>query len=145
MTEEELVEKLQKIKRLFSVATTEGERNAAANAISKVRERLKTIEQKELAVEYKFSLADQWSRKLFVALLRRYEIKPYRLRRQRHTTVMAKAPKSFIEETLWPEFQELSGVLSAYIAEITDKVIRNNIHHDSSEASVVEEPRQLEG
>ena len=145
MTEEELVEKLQKIERLFSGATTEGERNAAANALSKVRERLKTIEQKELAVEYKFSLADQWSRKLFVALLRRYEITPYRLRRQRHTTVMAKAPKSFIDETLWPEFQELSGVLSAYIAEITDKVIRNNIHNDSSEASVVEEPRQLEG
>jgi hypothetical protein len=39
-------------------------------------------------VEFRFSLADQWSRHLLVALLRRYGIKPYRYSRQRRTTVM---------------------------------------------------------
>jgi hypothetical protein len=29
-------------------------------------------------VEYQFSLADAWSRKVFVALLRRYDLEPYR-------------------------------------------------------------------
>jgi hypothetical protein len=56
-----------------------------------------------------------WSRKVFVALLRRYDIKPFRYYRQRHTTVMANVPKTFVDETLWPEFQELNKILQSYI------------------------------
>jgi len=32
---------------------------------------------------------------------------------------MIKAPKSFIEQVLWPEFQELNAALIAYLSEIT--------------------------
>ena len=145
MTEQELIEKLQKIERLFSGATTEGERNAAESALNRIRERLKSVEETEKPIEYKFSLSDQWNRKLFLALLRRYGIKPYRLYRQRYTTVMADVPKSFVDNTLWPEYLELSDVLKSYIAEITDRVIKNNIFEDSSEASVVEESKRLKG
>ena len=41
-------------------------------------------------------MADDWSRQLFLALLRRYELKPYRYRGQRYTTVMVKVPKKFV-------------------------------------------------
>ena len=59
-------------------------------------------------IEMKFSLRDVWSRQLFVALSRRYGLKPYRYPRQRRTTAMLSAPERFINDTLWPEFQELS-------------------------------------
>jgi len=145
MTESELIEKLQKIERLFSGASTEGERGAAENALNRIREKLKSVERIEQPEEYKFSLSDQWNRKLFLALLRRYGIRPYRLPRQRYTTVMANVPKSFVDNTLWPEYLELSDVLEKYITEITEKVIRNNIFDDSSEATVVQEAMKLGG
>ena len=145
MTEQELIQRLGKIERLFAGATLQGERDAAASAIERVRAKLKEFERKEKPLEFKFSMGDGWNRKLFVALLRRYGIEPYRYPRQRYTTVMARMPKSFLDETLWPEFEELSEVLTKYISDITDKVIREHIYEDSSEAGVVAEPRQLGG
>ena len=39
-------------------------------------------------------------------------------------TVVVKAPKSFVEQVLWPELQELSNELTAYLTEVTEKLIR---------------------
>jgi len=114
-----------------------GERVAAAKALERIRQRLEETKQGDPPVEYKFSLADVWSRRLFVALLRRYGIRPYRYHRQRHTTVMAKVPKRFVDDTLWPEFQELNDTLRAYLDEVTSRVVSEGVHADSSEAEVV--------
>ena len=145
MTEQELIEKLQKIERLFAGAATEGERDAASSAIDRVRERLKGFEQVEEAIEFKISLPDPWTRKLFIALARRYGLEPYRRPRQRQTTVMVRAPKSFVDSTLWPEFKELSSVLKTYISDITENVIKKHIYENTAEASVQEESLQLGG
>ena len=80
---------------------------------------------------------------MFVALLRRYGIRPYRYKRQRYTTVMARVSEKFVDETLWPEYQEISETLRDYLSEVTDRVVSQVIHKDSSEAEVVEEPPQL--
>ena len=145
MTEQELVEKLEKIEALFAGATSDGERGAAANARDRMQAKLQKIKQEptEDVVEYRFSMNDMWTRKLFIALLRSYGISPYRLKRQRYTTVMAKVSKNFVDETLWPEFQALSKVLSAYVSQITEKVISEHIFKDTSEASIMEETKQL--
>jgi hypothetical protein len=82
-------------------------------------------------------MEDGWSKKLFIALLRRYGLKPYRYTRQRRTTVMARVPPSFLDKTLWPEFVELSDTLRTYLAEITDRVIAEGIHADSSDTEIV--------
>ena len=141
MNEEKLTEKLKLIEALFAGATTDGERDAAFNALQRIRDRLDEIKQKDPPVEYKFSMADVWSRKLFLALLRRYDIKPYRYYRQRYTTVMAKIPKSFVDETLWPEFDALNKTLQEYLDQITDKIISDTIHADSSDAEVIKQLR----
>ena len=78
-------------------------------------------------------------RHLFVALCRRYGLKPYRYRRQRRTTVMVRAPRRFIEQVLWPEFRDLDGDLQAYLHEVTLKVIREEVYADASEAQEVSE------
>jgi hypothetical protein len=88
-------------------------------------------------------MGDMWSRKVFVSLLRRYGVQPYRYRRQRHTTVMARVSKRFVDETLWPEFLGISDILANYLSDVTDRVIHQVLHKDSSEAEVIEKPKQL--
>ena len=144
MDEKTLIEKLRRIESLYAGATTTGERIAAANARERIRERLRVQQSHNEAVEYKFSLADMWSRKLFLALLRRYDLKPYRRHGQRYTTVMVRVPKSFVDETLWPEFQELSQTLQTYLDEVTDRVITDEIFGDSSEAEIKPVPLGIE-
>ncbi len=78
MDEARLIEKLRLIEALFSGATTEGEKVAAERARVRMLERLRRQEAEDSPVEYRFSMADMWSRKVFVALLRRYGIRPYR-------------------------------------------------------------------
>lgn len=137
MHERELLEKLQKIERLYAGAATPGEKAAAADAIARIRARLKKTERAERAIEYKFTLADGWSKKLFVALLRRYELKPYRYARQRRNTVMVRVPKTFVDETLWPEFLELSDVLQKYLEDVTRRVIAQAIHADDGDEEII--------
>ena len=143
MDEAGLIEKLRRIEALFAGAATEGERVAAERARQRIQERLQRFEREDPAIEYRFSMADMWSRKVFVALLRRYGIRPYRYRGQRYTTVMARVPKKFVDETLWPEFRQLSQALEEHLSEVTERVVSRVIHRDSSEADVVEQPLQL--
>jgi hypothetical protein len=135
--EAQLREKLRKIEALFAGAGTVGERIAAEAALERVRARLADLERRDTPIEMQFSLPDQWSRRLFLALCRRYGLKPYRLYRQRLTTVMLRVPKGFVDQVLWPEFQELNKALTQYLNEVTTRVIRDEVHRDTSEAAEV--------
>lgn len=138
MSEKDLLEKLRKIERLYAGASTAGEKMAAADALARIQKRLNEAKRKEAAIEYKFTLTDDWSKKLFVALLRRYSLKPYRYARQRRTTVMVRVPMTFVDETLWPEFLELSAVLKNYLDEMTERVIHEAIHEDDTDTDVLD-------
>jgi 23S rRNA C2498 (ribose-2'-O)-methylase RlmM len=141
--EERLVEKLRKIEALFARATSAGERVAAENARDRIRQRLEQLERSERAIEMRFSLPDAWSKALFVALLRRYGLEPYRYAGQRRTTVMARVARTFAAEVLWPEFQELHATLRAHLESVTERVIAQAIHGDQGEAE--ERPGQGPG
>jgi hypothetical protein len=134
MDEAQLREKMRKIEALFAGAGTAGERMAAEAALERLRARLAETQRQDMSVEMQFSLGDQWSRRLFIALCRRYGLKPYRLPRQRLTTVMLRVPRAFVDQVLWPEFQELNAALVHYLNEITLRVIQAAIHDDASEA-----------
>lgn len=137
MTDEErLIEKLHRIEALFAGAATPGERDAAGHARERIRIRLQEHQQTDTPVEYTFSPRDQWSSKLLVALMRRYGIQPYRYPGQRYKTVMARVPERFVDEILWPQFEELNKTLGVFLAEVTDRVISEGINTDSSEAEV---------
>jgi tRNA nucleotidyltransferase (CCA-adding enzyme) len=133
--EARLREKLRKIEALFAEAGTAGEQQAAEAALRRVQARLAELQRQDPAVEMQFSMPDQWSRRLFVALCRRYGLKPYRYRRQRLTTVVLRVPRGFVDEVLWPEFGELNQALANYLSEVTLRVIREEVHADASEAA----------
>ena len=132
--EERLIEKLRKIEALFARATSAGERTAAENARDRIRQRLEQLEKSERVIEYRFSLPDAWSKSLFIALLRRYGIDPYRYSGQRRTTVMARVTRTFADEVLWPEYQQLNAMLRAHLESITKRVIAQAIHGDQADA-----------
>ena len=137
MQEQDLLDKLSKIERLYAGAATPGEKEAAADAMDRIKRRLGETAKIERPIEYEFTLSDGWSKKLFTALLRRYALKPYRYARQRRTTVMVRVPRSFVNETLWPEFLELSKVLQTYLDEVTERVISGAIHANEGEEEVI--------
>lgn len=138
--EDRLVEKLRRIEALFARPGTKGERLAADLARERISARLEELGRGDPPVEYRFSLPDQWSRRLFVALLRRYGIGPYRYRGQRRTTVMARVSQRFVNETLWPEFEELQHTLAEYFDQFTERVIAQALHSDTSEAEERPDP-----
>jgi len=141
--EQSLREKLRKIEALFADAGTEGEKVAAGAAAERIRDRLSQAAGKEKEIEVKFSISDVWSRQLFVALCRRYGLRPFRYRRMHRQSIVIRAPKSFVEQVLWPEFEELSAALTSYLSEITEKVIREEVHRETGDADEVEDPRRI--
>jgi hypothetical protein len=134
---QKLFETLRKIEALHAGAATPGERDAAASARERIKAKLKSIAAHERSEEYRFSMDNPWSRKILVALLRRYGIEPYRYSRQRRNTVMARVPRSFVEKTLMPEFEEMNRALFNHLVRITDDIISQEISNDTSEAREV--------
>lgn len=144
--EARLVEKLRKIERLFARTDVAGERAAAESALERIRERLGQLERTEPPVEFRFSLPDAWSKSLFLALLRRYGLEPYRYRGQRRTTVMVRVARTFADQVLWPEFRELDATLRQHLDAVTRRIIETAIHGDvrDAEERPEEAPRALE-
>jgi hypothetical protein len=132
-TEQELKDKLRKIEALFAGASTHGERMAAMAARERILEKLRGFEAQERPVEMKFTLGDGWHVRLFLALCRRYGLKPYRLHGQRRTTVMLRVVPSFADGILWPEFTQLAEALREYLDEATDRIIRDEVFRESGD------------
>jgi hypothetical protein len=143
LSEERLREKLRKIEALYAGAATAGERSAAGAAADRIRRQFEAASKKEQAEEFKFSISDPWARQLFIALCRRYGLRPFRYARMHRQTVMVHAPASFVQGTLWPEFQELGQALTAHLDEITNRIIREEVHEATQDAEEVNEPPRL--
>lgn len=133
-TEAELKEKLRKIESLFAGAATAGERGAAQAAKERIQAKLHDLEGRESPVEMRFTLGDGWNLKLFLALCRRYGLKPYRRHGQRRTTVMLNVVPSFADVILWPEYTQLAEALMTYLNEATERIIREEVFRDTEEA-----------
>ena len=134
--EQQLIARLRKIEALFARPGTEGERRAAEHASHRIRARLTALEAIEPAVEFRFSLTDAWSRSLFIAVLRRHGVTPYRYRGQRRTTVMVRAAKSYVDATLWPEFLQLQTVLHEHFEAVTTRVIAQAIGAEAGDVEL---------
>lgn len=161
MTEQQLREKLRKIQQLYEGSRTPGERDAAAAAMNRVQQALEALgpqsrpnpapgwmpsgftweprskprqqPPEEPLIEVQYTFPDQWRRRLFAALCRRYGLNPFRYKGQRYTTVMLRVKRSFTDRVLWPEYLELEEALSQYLEEATERIIREEIFSDAAE------------
>ena len=139
----DLKTKLRKIEALIAGAGTGGERLAAEAARERILARLAEDRRSEPEIEMRFSINDPWARRLFVALCRRYGLRPFRYRRMHRQTVVVEAPKGFVERVLGPEFEELSAALEDYLSEVTERVIREAVHRETGEAEEVDRPARV--
>jgi len=133
MTRDELIAKIHKVEALFKSTRSHGEMQAARAALDRLHTQLAAVP--EPALEFKFSLTDPWKRQLFLALVRRHGLQPYRRPRQRFTTIMVRLQRKFLDDILWPEYLQLSQLLHDYLNEATRDVISRAIHRDLSEAA----------
>jgi hypothetical protein len=138
--EEQLREKLRKVEALYFGAGTAGEREAAGAASERLKARLEEISRQDPAVEMQFSMPDPWAVRLFVALCRRHGIRPYRYPRQRRTTIMVRAPRRFFDTVVWRQFSELHSDLWSHFEATTERLIREAVHTDTSDAETVAMP-----
>lgn len=143
MDETALQQKLRKIEALHAGTSSDGEREAARLAAERIRARLAEMRGLEPEIVMAYRLPDPWKRRLFLALCRRYGLKPYRRERQRYSTVQVVAPKTFHEKTLWPEFVALADALHEHLEEVTQRVVHAAIHGDDSEAEEGGDPKAL--
>ena len=130
---DELLERLRSVQRLHDRTDSDGERESAAAALDAIKRRLAEEFAEDDVSEFQFSMADGWSKRLFIALLKRYGIRPYRYRGQRRTTVMARVSQSFLDDTLWPQFNEMSEVLRRYLNDVTERVIQAAVYDGDTE------------
>ncbi len=133
MTRDELIEKIRKVEALFTGTDSPGEMQAALSALDRLHAQLAAAPEE--TSEFRFSMPDPWKRLLFLALVRRHGLTPYRHQRQRQTTVMLRTTRSLIDQVLWPQYLELSKLLHDYLAEATRDIITRGVHGDLSEAA----------
>jgi hypothetical protein len=135
-SDDELRAKLTKLEALFRRAGTAGERDAAGAAIDRLKGRLGDG-QAGPEVELKFSFPDSWAVRLFLAVCRKHGLRPYRYRRQRHTTIMVRAREREFDAVVWPEFSSLLSELTIYFEEIVDHLVTEAMKADADDAEEV--------
>ena len=128
MEQHVLQDKIAKIEALFAGTHSAGEREAAGLALDRLLARLREEQERDQVVEHKFTGFTPYSKVLFMALLRRYGLEPFRYYRQRQSTIMVSGPRNFINNVIWPEFNELNTVLREHLSDITEKIITQYIH-----------------
>ena len=141
--EDQLRERLKKVEALYFGATTDGERGAAEAAAERLKAKLDEVSRRDPPIEMKFSLPDQWSVRLFIALCRRYGVRPFRYPRQRSTTIMVRAPRRFFDIVVWRQFSELHADLWLHFEQTTERLIREAIHADTADAETAVKPANL--
>ncbi len=119
-----LREKLAKLEALFRRAGSPGERSAAGAAIERLQGRLgKSDRWQEPKVELRYSFPDMWCVDLFCAVCRKHGVRPYRYKRQRHTTVMVRVHERQFDRGPWREYRNLQSELASYFNDVTDHLI----------------------
>ena len=141
--EKDIQDKLAKLEALFARGATAGERAAAGAARDRLQARI-NMERGgggEAETELQYSLPDVWSVRIFVALCRKRDIKPYRYPRQRRTTVMVRVHPSAFESTVGEEFRVLHRELTTYFGDMVDHLIADVMKADGDDETL--EQRKL--
>lgn len=132
---EDIRAKLEKLEQLFERGATPGERAAAGAALDRLNEKLKSSAD-EAEVEMQYSLPDTWAVRIFVALCRKHGVQPYRLPRQRRTTVMVRVRRDAFDKTVVAEFRALHTELVAYFDDTVDHLIADAMKSDGDDEHI---------
>ena len=52
-------------------------------------------------------------------------------------------PRSFVDRILWPEFEQLNAALIAYLSDVTDRIIREEVYGETGDADEIDETPRI--
>jgi hypothetical protein len=90
-------------------------------SVEACRAQLAQWRQRESDIEYRCSVSNGASQRLFGAVCLRFGIVPYR-RSRGTSTICIRAPRNFVREVLWPQFGAMADVVEQTFNEITERV-----------------------
>jgi hypothetical protein len=107
------VDEVLLVKRLREIdgATAESRRKA-----------LSEWRQREPDIEFRCSIPDSVSQRVFGAVCLRYGLEIY-ARRRKTATICVRAPRGFVQEVLWPEFEAIASVVSRTVSAAVERVM----------------------
>jgi hypothetical protein len=141
--DEDLKQRLRAIEARYAGAFTRRKDETVEEARLRIGAQLAQCEA-EGVVEWQFTVTP-WSRKVLMALARRYGLRPYRYRRQRQSTIVVVAPERFLRESFLPQFDGLCDALYEHFTKVTEKAIAEAFGAELSEEHAVENgPVQLD-
>jgi len=115
---------------------------AVRAGVERLRAQLAEARSRERDDVVTVSIADPCGRSVFIALCRRYGLKPHRHARQRQATVVVAAPPSFYDRVLWPEFEALTDVLYEHFLSVTMRALDEVLLTGGDEALTIERHRE---
>lgn len=114
MDEASLLTKLQEAERRLSMP--------ADRSLAAYRARLHDWRLREADIEYRCALPSPVSQIVFGAMCLRYGLAPYR-RSRRTATVCVRAPRGFVHDVFWPEFEMVAHVVEQALCDTTRRVM----------------------
>jgi hypothetical protein len=86
------------------------------------RELLAEWRQREPDIEWRCSVPSTVSQRVFGAVCLRYGLIVY-VRRRGTSTICVRAPRGFVKEVLWPEFEAITHVVEQAVCDAVERVL----------------------
>lgn len=116
MTVDEFCEKLREVQGAA----------ASPDPASSLKARVsEEIYEDEPEVVFRFAIHERWERRLFCALCRRYNLRPYRYEGQDPETIMLRASRQLVDGALWPEHLGNTELFAQFVHDLATRVIED--------------------
>jgi hypothetical protein len=83
----------------------------ASVASNEIAARIQQLSRDSDMRVYQFKVQSDWEGLVVIALLRRYGLVPFRFKRQKRGTVMARVSERFMNDVLWPIHNQVVSAL----------------------------------
>lgn len=113
--EDMVVTRLREIESRFACG-------GAPSTVASCRARLVQWRQQESDIEYQCTVSGAALQRVFGGVCLRYGLVPYR-RSRRGSTICVRAPKGFVREVLWPQFEAMADVVEQALGEATERIM----------------------
>jgi hypothetical protein len=95
---------------------------SGGSSVESCRARLVEWRRGESDIEYRCSVPGAALQRVFGGVCLRYGIVPYR-RSTRGSTICVQAPRGFVREVLWPQFEAMADVVERALGEATERIM----------------------
>lgn len=94
-------------------------------SVERCRAQLAQWRQRERDTEVRYSVPGAMQKRVFMAISHRYGLVPYRPSRRSTATVCLRAPREFVADVLWPQFDAMMSVVEQEVDKALMRVMES--------------------